>query len=77
MIRIINHPTIKSLKIQPETCLKWVDTVLREKNDEEAGYVLPSKVVMKIDSNARQHTVMPCILKAIPHKGCGKARDMI
>lgn len=63
MIRIIDHPTIKSLKIQPETCLKWVDTVLREKNDDEAGYVLPSKVVMKIDNNARQHTAMPCILK--------------
>lgn len=62
MIKIIDHPTIMSLKIEPETCLEWVDTVLREKNDEQAGYVLPGKVTMKMSGSARQHSMMPCAL---------------
>ena len=62
MVKIIDHPTIMSLQIQPKTCLEWVDTVLREKSDDKAGYILPNETTIKMSGYARQHSVKPCAL---------------
>lgn len=61
-MKIITHNDISKLGISPLECVKWAQTVIRNKND----YMLPPKISLKPRIKHFFNT-MPCV---IPECGC-------